>query len=92
MTIKALTVRPLWAMLIALNEKDYETRSWSTTFRGDLMIHASARVSTLEIPFSAGAVLFEVLRSRYIRVGPATYGCDCCKDDSIRMFKNRRSG
>ena len=38
--MKALTVRQPWASLIAMGVKRLETRSWSTTYRGPLMIHA----------------------------------------------------
>lgn len=36
----ALTVLQPWASLIALDEKQFETRSWSTPYRGTLVIHA----------------------------------------------------
>lgn len=34
-----------WATLIALGAKRIETRSWSTSYRGQLAIHASGRMS-----------------------------------------------
>lgn len=40
--MKALTLTQPWATLIALGEKTYETRSWSTDYRGPLAIHAAA--------------------------------------------------
>lgn len=40
--MKALTLWQPWASLIALGEKRYETRSWATSYRGLLAIHASA--------------------------------------------------
>lgn len=39
--IKALTLCQPWASLIALGEKRVETRGWSTTHRGPLLIHAA---------------------------------------------------
>ncbi len=39
--MKALTLWQPWASLIAWGEKQYETRSWPTTYRGHLAIHAS---------------------------------------------------
>lgn len=41
-TIKVLTVRQpwAWAMFLSQNPKDVENRSWSTTYRGPLLIHA----------------------------------------------------
>lgn len=39
--MKALTIWQPWASLIAWGEKTYETRSWETSYRGLLAIHAS---------------------------------------------------
>lgn len=41
--MKALTLWQPWASLVALGAKRIETRSWSTTYRGPLAIHAAAR-------------------------------------------------
>jgi len=38
--MKALTIRQPWASLIAAGVKTIETRSWSTSYRGPLAIHA----------------------------------------------------
>lgn len=43
MNIKVISVIQPWATLIALNEKDIETRSWDTSYRGELYIHASKK-------------------------------------------------
>lgn len=40
-TYKVLTLTQPWATLIALGEKKIETRSWSTSYRGPLLIHAA---------------------------------------------------
>ena len=42
--MKALTLWQPWASLVALGVKTIETRSWSTTYRGPLAIHAAKRV------------------------------------------------
>ncbi len=39
--MKAITLHQPWATLVALGEKKIETRSWSTSYRGPLAIHAS---------------------------------------------------
>lgn len=41
--MKALTIWQPWATLIAIGAKQYETRSWSTEYRGLLAIHAAKR-------------------------------------------------
>ncbi len=42
-SIKALSLWQPWATLIAIGAKRYETRSWSTPYRGLLAIHAAKR-------------------------------------------------
>lgn len=39
--MKAITLFQPWASLVALGEKRYETRSWSTRYRGPVAIHSS---------------------------------------------------
>lgn len=41
--MKALSVKNPWAELIARGEKTIETRTWKTSYRGDLLICASAK-------------------------------------------------
>ncbi|MFA5408109.1 MAG: ASCH domain-containing protein [Bacilli bacterium] len=38
--MKVITVKQPWASLIALGYKEYEFRTWSTKYRGPLLIHA----------------------------------------------------
>jgi ASCH domain len=38
--VKALTIRQPWASLIMAGIKDVEDRSWRTTYRGRLIVHA----------------------------------------------------
>jgi hypothetical protein len=40
---KVLTLHQPWATLVALGVKTIETRSWSTNYRGPLLIHAGVR-------------------------------------------------
>lgn len=44
--MKALTLWQPWASLVALGEKSIETRSWSTKYRGPLVIHSAASVKS----------------------------------------------
>lgn len=39
--MRALSLTQPWASLVAMGAKQVETRSWSTTFRGGLVIHAA---------------------------------------------------
>ncbi|MBH0333691.1 2-oxoglutarate dehydrogenase E1 [Brevibacillus brevis] len=52
--MKAITIHQPWATLIALGEKRFETRGWSTNHRGPIAIHAAKKVDKeicLEEPF-----------------------------------------
>lgn len=42
--MKTITLIQPWATLIALGEKKIETRSWETSYRGPLLIHAGKKV------------------------------------------------
>lgn len=39
-----ITIRQPWATLVALGEKEFETRSWRTNHRGELAIHAGKKI------------------------------------------------
>src|SRR5262245_8471910 len=41
--MKALTIRQPYAWLIVAGHKDVENRSWSTKYRGPLLIHAGVQ-------------------------------------------------
>lgn len=41
--MKALTLWQPWATAIAIGAKRFETRSWRTSYRGPILIHAAAR-------------------------------------------------
>jgi hypothetical protein len=55
--VKALSLTQPWATLAAIGAKRIETRSWRTSYRGSLLIHAAkgfgreARAKCLEEPF-----------------------------------------
>lgn len=59
--IKALTLWQPWASLIAVGAKHVETRSWSTTYRGKLAIHAAAHSDWPKDPGRAAARLVEIV-------------------------------
>lgn len=51
--MKALSLWQPWATLIALGEKQVETRSWSTNYRGQIAIHAAKRMEPDQLEFCA---------------------------------------
>jgi activating signal cointegrator 1 len=44
--VKAISLWQPWATFVALGLKKFETRSWSTPYRGPLLIHAAKRPMT----------------------------------------------
>lgn len=46
--MKAITLWQPWASLVAHGFKKFETRSWATTYRGPLVIHAAKRFTEQE--------------------------------------------
>ncbi|MEA5155955.1 ASCH domain-containing protein [Raineyella sp.] len=44
--MKTLTIRQPWAALIMAGIKHHETRTWTTTYRGQLVIHAGMTWAT----------------------------------------------
>ncbi|MOA01821.1 ASCH domain protein [compost metagenome] len=42
--MRTITILQPWASLIALGEKQFETRSWPTKYRGPVAIHAGKRL------------------------------------------------
>lgn len=51
--MKALTLTQPWASLVARGEKKIETRSWRTSYRGPLAIHAAKGLAGLAPGLSA---------------------------------------
>lgn len=47
--MKALTLHQPWSSLVAIGVKTVETRSWGTTYRGPLAIHAALRRPDVEM-------------------------------------------
>lgn len=64
--MRALSIRQPWAWLIVHGHKDVENRSWPTSYRGPLIIHASATVARSYYEEAAA----EVERSFGITVPP----------------------
>lgn len=46
--MKVLSILQPWASLVILGHKKIETRSWNTKYRGELLIHASAKKIRLQ--------------------------------------------
>jgi hypothetical protein len=63
--MKALTLTQPWATLVAIGAKQFETRSWNTSYRGPLAIHAA-----LKFPMAARWLLAsDPFRSAFLNAG-----------------------
>jgi hypothetical protein len=61
--VKALSILQPWASLIAIGAKQYETRSWQTTYRGPIAIHASKRIGPRGRDFCQDPLVARAYRS-----------------------------
>lgn len=59
--MKAITIWQPWASLLVSGQKIYETRSWATTYRGPIAIHAAKRPVRRTIDALAEGDLWETL-------------------------------
>ena len=73
--MKALSLLQPWASLVLIGVKEIETRSWSTSYRGPLLIHSSkgkaGEIFADELPFKKYITDFKNLPFGYI-VGKVT--------------------
>jgi hypothetical protein len=54
--LKAISMWQPWASGVALGLKGFETRSWQTSYRGRLVVHAAQRRTELHVLYSIGAM------------------------------------
>lgn len=74
--MKVLSIKEPWASLIINGYKKYEFRSWSTKYRGEILIHASKsydkktldKFKSLNINFNPGKIIGIVTITDCIRV------------------------
>lgn len=60
--VKALSLYQPWASLMSMSKKKFETRTWGTSFRGLVVIHAS---KTLEVDWHNAPIYQSLARGRY---------------------------
>jgi activating signal cointegrator 1 len=60
--MKALTITQPWATLVAIGAKRIETRSWRTSYRGPLAIHAAKGFPKAARQFTLEPVCYEEMR------------------------------
>lgn len=62
--MKAISVRQPWASMIADGEKTIETRTWSTNYRGDLLIVSSRKPAIAGLPTGQGLCIVRLFDCR----------------------------
>jgi hypothetical protein len=87
--IKVLSLIQPWASLIAIGEKNIETRSWKTNYRGMIYIHASGKTDRM---FSENKFVKECLHNIEVPNGKIIAKCklrDCIEmtEDFIKKIE-----
>ncbi|HEU0110520.1 MAG TPA: ASCH domain-containing protein [Flavisolibacter sp.] len=106
--MKVISLLQPWATLVILGVKQIETRSWSTAYRGELLIHASKGKKggglVSQPPFSKhiqdfnqlpfGAIIGQVLLTEVLRVEDLQYTPTCINTLSLeeRAFGDYSKG
>lgn len=90
--MKALTLTQPWATLVTIGAKQFETRSWGTSYRGPLGIHAAkgfpndCRELCLEEPFRSTLVAAGINTLRDLPLGQMLATCnlvDCLRTEMV---------
>ena len=63
--MKALTLTQPWASLMAIGAKRIETRSWSTPYRGEIVIHAAKNFPRWAREFAAEPTVSKLFEPGY---------------------------
>ncbi len=78
--MKALTIWQPWASLIACGEKEFETRSWRTNYRGEIAIHAAKKNlhrNMLSLPKGVEIAAMITLYKNHITIPRLEETCGC---------------
>src|SRR5262249_6954176 len=92
--MKALTIRQTWATLIVLGHKSLETRSWDTTYKGPLLIHASHAITDVGMALFYHSHVQQILQPHGYRTfynlprGAVIGSVDLCACISWEQFQN----
>ena len=89
-SIRALTIRQPWAELILRGRKPYELRSWSTSYRGPLVIHAAMSVDS-EDAKRLGLNPETLITGAFVGVAVLSDVRSYTREDA-RLLKKRRAG
>lgn len=82
--MKALTLWQPWASLCAIGAKRFETRSWTTSYRGELAIHAA--LTTAHDHVAEYGLFQRILRAGGVDPDDMPHGCVLAVFDEIQTF------
>ena len=82
--MKCLSVRQPWASMIARGEKTIEVRTWTTKYRGPLVICVSKSPRVSDLPYGVALVVVDLIDVRPITQEDSVAAC--CDVDSSREF------
>lgn len=90
--MKILTLKQPWATLVATGHKMIETRSWQTSYRGLIGIHASASIGRKECILSGQEPFRTALHSNQYFTGLRGAGvcriCGCTEQDCRQCIED----
>lgn len=87
-TMKAITLWQPWATLMSLGAKRFETRSWSTAYRGPLIIHAARRkLGAEEIALCQQWPVNRILQGGRLQIQDLPFGCCVAVGQLVRVYR-----
>lgn len=89
--MKAISLWQPYATLIAIGAKHYETRSWSTDYRGTLVIHAAKRWTREEERYALMPNFASVLKASGLNPLHLPLGCAICVVDLVDIWTTERA-
>lgn len=93
--MKAISLWQPYASAIALGLKSYETRSWATSYRGPLALHAAKRKPTISLMLSSFLADAGIKRESDLPLGGIVAIAElvaCVPTDSVNNLNTRMSG
>ena len=72
--MKTISLWQPWATLVAIGAKQFETRSWSTKYRGLLAIHAAKKLEILQKEYCLQEPFYSALQAKGFTVGNMPLG------------------
>lgn len=87
--MKAISLWQPWASLLACGAKKYETRSWATSYRGPIAIHASKRPFDTDVYFDRELHPFvnELNLPNIYSFGELPYGCIIATAEIVGCYR-----